>query len=640
MDLTKLNDMQREAVLTTEGPVLIIAGAGTGKTMTLVHRLAYLIEKGVPPSAILLLTFTNKAANEMKKRACGMIGEAAGQVTACTYHSFCVRMLRIFATEAGLDRNFTIINGTEEQDAVRMVMSELGIRATKTFPKPADILSVISASVNRQIPIQSALVLGRKDFSEWEKAITAISRRLASYKKENNFVNYDDMLVLFNRMLESCPDVRRRISRTYDYIMVDEYQDTNKIQDDIVWNLRRENNNIAVVGDDMQSLYGFRGAEVKNILGFPKRWEGCKTIMLTENYRSTQKILDLSNQVVKQATEGFPKSLTGLLDGEVQPYLVSTYDQAGEAQTVLRLVEETHRRGVPLHGICVLYRSSFQVSRLEAMLAARHIPYEKYGGQKLVDHEYVKDILAYLRLLMNPKDVLAWFRVLQNFEGIGEVNARMVALACQEEGIGALHNKKYSRRKYAPWLLALEQELTAVTSLGFPETFNHLVQFYKETKEKHILSMETDLQHKEEYMSRHKAGMRFLDSLAAVAQGYGSMVRFLDDITLENGNPDVGNGDGDRLILSTIHSAKGLEFSTVFILDCVDGICPSTSAIQVGTTEDNEELRCFYVAVTRAKERLYLMQPFRIQKFGRFVIADPSHFLEGMPEGVLGSLRD
>lgn len=623
-----LNEQQLEAVNTIYGPLLIIAGAGTGKTKTIVCRTANLIEHGILPQQIVMLTFTNKAAKEMKERVADMLGvEKATGVTACTFHSFCVLMLRRYGSRIGMDPNFTILASGDDEDIIKIVKDTDNQRFRgKGFPNATQITKYISASVNKSKTIVE-IMKGTKHES-YADDVADIAVKAAEYKTANNMMNYDDLLVKMNQLLSEHSDTTKYIAHLYPFIMVDEYQDTNPLQESILKYLFEYTKNIAVVGDDMQSLYSFRGAEIENILQFAERFEGCKKVFLTQNYRSNQEILDLSNQVVSNATEGFKKDLSGTHSSGRKPLIKDVYDQSEEAEEAYDIIVDSLRRGIPQNEICVLFRNAALSAHLELLLNINGIRYVKYGGIKFFDLSYVKDVLAYLRVILNPQDEIAWFRILQIHYGIGEKIGKKIASGCKREGIKHLISKQYSRRKYADELNRLNKHLEACEHLPLERLVRKCINFYIDTVRQNIKTMDTDEDTRSILFGEAKQHFEDLEKLIEIAKDYKSASEFLDDLTLDNSKKRMDEDDDGCIVLSTIHSAKGLEFDTVIILDCIDGIFPSTEIWQSGTKEDNEELRCFYVAVTRAKEHLYLFVPRNAYRYGRQIYGSLAHYLD------------
>lgn len=622
----KLNKFQYEAVMHDKGPALLLAGAGTGKTRTLIYRVAHLIESGVSPESILLLTFTNKAANEMKERAEKMLKEKCG-ITACTYHSFCVKMLRFYGKMAGISPDFTIISGPDEADIIDIVKSELNFQKLKNMPSASVFASMLSTCVNKRLTLEELL----KEQKYWrfrqnERKLLLLREETKKYKEEHNLFNYDDILLKFDQMLTDYSNIARRIEDTYRYIMVDEYQDTNTLQDSIIRKIRTKNTNLMVVGDDMQSIYKFRGADVQNILSFPKRYTDCKVIYLTENYRSSQEILNLANHVMTNATEGYQKNLRAQFSSQELPKVYSVNDTKTEAEFVLNRIKAKHAEGIPYNDICVLYRNSFQSYELEVLLNKAGLDFEKYGGIRFLDRAHIKDVLAFLRIYTNPSDELAWFRILQLHIGIGKVYARNISRKCLEYGPEYLIDDCHKRKKYGVHIRKLYDEIQSWEGKEFLEILKSSCAYYAKTLENTIRNKKVDSESdREESLQDLKRNKEDITILQEMAKDYDSALAFLDATTLDATKSK--ENEEDKLVLSTIHSIKGLEYDTVILLDCIDEILPS--ARYIGSPEDNEDVRCMYVAVTRAKNTLYMMVPKIALKYGKAIPGDLSRYIEG-----------
>ena len=622
----KLNKFQYEAVMHDIGPALLLAGAGTGKTRTLIYRVAHLIESGVSPESILLLTFTNKAANEMKERAEKMLKEKCG-ITACTYHSFCVKMLRFYGKMAGISPDFTIISGPDEADIIDIIKSELNFQKLKNMPSASVFASMLSTCVNKRLTLEELL----KEQKYWrfrqnERKLLLLREETKKYKEEHNLFNYDDILLKFDQMLTDYSNIARRIEDTYRYIMVDEYQDTNTLQDSIIRKIRTKNTNLMVVGDDMQSIYKFRGADVQNILSFPKRYTDCKVIYLTENYRSSQEILNLANHVMTNATEGYQKNLRAQFSSQELPKVYSVNDTKTEAEFVLNRIKAKHAEGIPYNDICVLYRNSFQSYELEVLLNKAGLDFEKYGGIRFLDRAHIKDVLAFLRIYTNPSDELAWFRILQLHIGIGKVYARNISRKCLEYGPEYLIDDCHKRKKYGVHIRKLYDEIQSWEGKEFLEILKSSCAYYAKTLENTIRNKKVDSESdREESLQDLERNKEDITILQEMAKDYDSALAFLDATTLD-ATKSKGNEE-DKLVLSTIHSVKGLEYDTVILLDCIDEILPS--ARYIGSPEDNEDVRCMYVAVTRAKNTLYMMVPKIALKYGKAISGDLSRYIEG-----------
>ena len=622
----KLNKFQYEAVMHDKGPALLLAGAGTGKTRTLIYRVAHLIESGVRPESILLLTFTNKAANEMKERAEKMLKEKCG-ITACTYHSFCVKMLRFYGKMAGISPDFTIISGPDEADIIDIVKSELNFQKLKNMPSASVFASMLSTCVNKRLTLEELL----KEQKYWrfrqnERKLLLLREETKKYKEEHNLFNYDDILLKFDQMLTDYSNIARRIEDTYRYIMVDEYQDTNTLQDSIIRKIRTKNTNLMVVGDDMQSIYKFRGADVQNILSFPKRYTDCKVIYLTENYRSSQEILNLANHVMTNATEGYQKNLRAQFSSQELPKVYSVNDTKTEAEFVLNRIKAKHAEGIPYNDICVLYRNSFQSYELEVLLNKAGLDFEKYGGIRFLDRAHIKDVLAFLRIYTNPSDELAWFRILQLHIGIGKVYARNISRKCLEYGPEYLIDDCHKRKKYGVHIRKLYDEIQSWEGKEFLEILKSSCAYYAKTLENTIRNKKVDSESdREECLQDLERNKEDITILQEMAKDYDSALAFLDATTLDATKSK--ENEEDKLVLSTIHSIKGLEYDTVILLDCIDEILPS--ARYIGSPEDNEDVRCMYVAVTRAKNTLYMMVPKIALKYGKAIPGDLSRYIEG-----------
>ena len=622
----KLNKFQYEAVMHDKGPALLLAGAGTGKTRTLIYRVAHLIESGVSPESILLLTFTNKAANEMKERAEKMLKEKCG-ITACTYHSFCVKMLRFYGKMAGISPDFTIISGPDEADIIDIIKSELNFQKLKNIPSASVFASMLSTCVNKRLTLEELL----KEQKYWrfrqnERKLLLLREETKKYKEEHNLFNYDDILLKFDQMLTDYSNIARRIEDTYRYIMVDEYQDTNTLQDSIIRKIRTKNTNLMVVGDDMQSIYKFRGADVQNILSFPKRYTDCKVIYLTENYRSSQEILNLANHVMTNATEGYQKNLRAQFSSQELPKVYSVNDTKTEAEFVLNRIKAKHAESIPYNDICVLYRNSFQSYELEVLLNKAGLDFEKYGGIRFLDRAHIKDVLAFLRIYTNPSDELAWFRILQLHIGIGKVYARNISRKCLEYGPEYLIDDCHKRKKYGVHIRKLYDEIQSWEGKEFLEILKSSCAYYAKTLENTIRNKKVDSESdREESLQDLERNKEDITILQEMAKDYDSALAFLDATTLDATKSK--ENEEDKLVLSTIHSIKGLEYDTVILLDCIDEILPS--ARYIGSPEDNEDVRCMYVAVTRAKNTLYMMVPKIALKYGKAIPGDLSRYIEG-----------
>src|SRR5687768_14727155 len=437
-----LNPQQAAAATHGDGPLLIIAGAGTGKTRTLVYRVAHLIERGVRPDRILLLTFTRRAAQEMIGRVEKLVGSSSRKVQGGTFHATAHKLLRRYGSAAGLARDFTIMDQGDSADLLQLSRSQLGYaQKGKRFPKKETLQYVYSRHINTGIPIADIV---RDEYAQFTDYLEDFNKIFADYttrKQERNLVDYDDLLLFWALMVEASPELAGKISGLYDHILVDEYQDTNVLQARILRGMCRRHANLTVVGDDAQSIYSCRGANFRNILGFPKQFEGTTIVTLEQNYRSTPQILEVTNTMISRAHERFTKNLwTERMPGE-SPWLVAAQDEQQQTQFVVDRILELHEEGIPLREIAVLFRAGYMSADLEIELTNRKIPFEKWGGLKFLEAAHVKDVLAFLRILENPRDEVSWYRILLLLPGIGDATARaaidaMARLAWESSAFG------------------------------------------------------------------------------------------------------------------------------------------------------------------------------------------------------------
>jgi DNA helicase-2/ATP-dependent DNA helicase PcrA len=626
----ELNDAQYQAVTAMEGPLLIIAGAGTGKTRTLVYRVAHLIDRGVDPRSILLLTFTRRAADEMLRRASLLIDGRCTQVAGGTFHSFANLVLRSFGRQLGLAPSFTIMDRTDSEDVIQLIRSDMGLNTKeKRFPRKQTVAEIFSMTHNKQTGLNDLLELEYPHLIDVNFELSELYRRYIDYKSTKSLLDYDDLLVKLRDLLAGHAAVRERLSATYRYIMVDEYQDTNRLQDEIVRLLAATHDNVAVVGDDAQSIYSFRGANFRNIMDFPKQFPGARVIKLEENYRSTQPILNLTNEIIQRAKEGYEKRLFTRKSVGTRPKLVQAGSEQMQSQFVCQKILELREEGVPLWDIAVLFRSSFHSFDLEIELARHNIPFVKRGGFQFMETAHVKDLLAHMRIVANPRDAISWTRLLLLLEGIGPGAAQKIIKWLLEGSNAVERLRSYpAKGKVAHGLRTLAQVLEEAKQAELPtEQVQYLMQYYVP-----IL--------KQNYPDDHPKRLRDMEHFQGMTERYRSLERLLSDMALEPPNDSVGgvlavDPDEGPLVLSTIHSAKGLEFHSVFIIWALEGRFPSfynTSSAE----ELEEERRLLYVAATRAKQHLFISYPSRVfDKSLRMVLSRPSQFIDGMPQRLL-----
>jgi DNA helicase-2/ATP-dependent DNA helicase PcrA len=603
-----LNPQQAAAATHGDGPLLIIAGAGTGKTRTLVYRVAHLIDRGVKPERILLLTFTRRAAQEMLSRAERLVGGNSKKVHGGTFHATGHRLLRRFGAAAGLPKDFTIMDQGDSEDLMQLSRSQLGYaQKSKRFPKKETLQYVYSRHINTGISIEDIIRDEYPQFVEYLPDFTKIYSDYISRKQARNLVDYDDLLLFWAMLLEVSPEIGGKIASLYDHVLVDEYQDTNVLQARILRGMCRTHANISVVGDDAQSIYSFRGANFRNILGFPKQFENTTVVTLEQNYRSTEPILDVTNTLISRATERFTKNLWTERKGGEIPWLVAAQDEHAQTRFVVDRILELHEEGTRLREMAVLFRAGYMSADLEIELTNRKIPFEKWGGLKFLEAAHVKDVLAFLRILENPRDEVSWYRILLLLPGIGDTTARsaidaMANAAWQSEAFGRYQPPARARAAHAS-LVALLDELrsgrTADEAIVSAEIARVRMLYDNILRERY---------------DKAEPRLMDLDQLQHIAAGYPDRATFLSALALEppQATQDLagasGSDDEDYLILSTAHSAKGKEWDAVFLIWAVDGWFPSARCL--GTQEETEEeRRLMYVAMTRARNHLSISYP-------------------------------
>ncbi|HOW50684.1 MAG TPA: ATP-dependent helicase [bacterium] len=625
-----LNPSQFLAATYSGGPVLVIAGAGSGKTRTLVHRTAWLIENGVEPESILLLTFTRKAAQEMSRRAVSLVGRGEGsRITAGTFHSFASFLLRRYGTLTGAPPAFTIADQSDAEDIVDLIRRELKLdKKDRKFPRKGPISETLSRSRNLDLPLAETIDRFSPALREFTGDIALIAEMYAKFKTAHRILDYDDLLDYLYRALQEQPEFLAMVQDRWRHIMVDEFQDTNIVQKRIVDLIASRDRNIMVVGDDAQSIYAFRGANFENILRFPETYPDCRIIRLERNYRSTQEILDLANAVIDGALIGYPKRLYSDDTAPGRPLIKTFADQESEAGFIVSEIVALSSQ-VPLSDIAVLYRASFHGNFIQAELMRRGIPFVVYGGLKFVERRHIKDILSYLRIVVNRFDAVAWNRVLTLLPGIGGMTAGQV-IACVMEHEGRLEFKQFKGRKFHPYL----ETLATVLETARDSRLSPLQQL--EVVKSHYLPLLKEIE------ADWEERLRDIEVLEQIAGGYEELEKFLADFALEppsrrlstNDRPPDENEE-EPLVLSTVHSAKGLEWHTVFVPHLLDGLFPADRSLK--RIEDiEEERRLFYVACSRAKRRLYLTLPAQIAFWGG-VLHLPSRFIADLRDDLYES---
>nr|MBF0222751.1 ATP-dependent helicase [Desulfobulbaceae bacterium] len=625
-----LNKPQYEAVTTTDGPVLVIAGAGSGKTRTLVYRVAHLIEKGVSPEKILLLTFTRKSAHEMLNRASQLWDSSCQKVTGGTFHGVASSLLRRYGFHLGYTPQFTILDRSDSEGIINLLKSSLELSGVgKRFPSKKVIINIFGQSVNKRKSLVDIIDSRYWHLSEFIDDLDRIQRHYAKFKLEHNLMDYDDLLVNFEKILR-LPEASREISAKFSHIMVDEYQDTNIIQAEIVRLLSSPHGNVMVVGDDSQSIYSFRGADFKNIMQFPELFEGTKLIRLEENYRSTQPILDMTNGIIANAQEKYTKELYTNVEGGKKPICYSARNDSDQAHYIASTIDTLVSEGTPLNEIAVLFRSGFHSYKLELELSNRQLHFEKRGGLKLTESAHIKDVLSYLRVLYNPQDNLSWNRILLLLEKVGPKTAQNVLnyLKKSDAPLKAIGTYKAG----GTWQKGLDDLVLALTNIQLKETpvqqFDEVMLYYQDIFER--------IYH-DDYPNRS----RDLEQVREIIATYNDLESFIQDTALDPPSLSAHDNPIDpeaNLVLSTVHSAKGLEWDTVFVMHLVEGKFPSSMA---QTNEElEEERRLLYVASTRARKTLYLTYPREVPQHGRF--AEPaivSRFVEELPPNLLNRVN-
>ncbi len=643
---SELNKEQYQVVTGAEGPCLVLAGAGSGKTRTIVYRVAYLIERGVSPENILLVTFTNKAAKEMLKRVEMLLGKFPEKLWGGTFHHIGNRILRKYAKLLGYQSNFTILDEEDAKSLIKVCIKEEGVDIkARRFPSAAVLKDVISYSKNSQTKLKEVIEARHPKWLELEPQIKNISHRYQLKKQDNNSMDFDDLLVNWLKLLKQEPKVKERLASQFQYVLVDEYQDTNYIQASIIKELSSVHKNILVVGDDAQSIYSFRAADIGNILNFQKNFPGAKLFKLETNYRSTPEILNVANEVIKQNVAQYPKVLQPKLKNFVKPSLVPSTSAGQEADFISQQILQLREEGVPLKKMAVLFRAAHHSQELEFQLTKRDIPYDYRGGVRFFERAHIKDILAFLKVMSNPKDEVSWMRILTLQVGIGDVMASRI----------------YAKVKDLDCPIAcveadLTDVLTSKAQIGWQAVVNI---FKKDLKIERLKDLNDPAEFirslaKSDYRNYLEAShpnwqerLEDLEQLAKFSENYEDTNSFLAEITLQEAfavsraelderiQTDVS--DDERLILSTIHQAKGLEWEVVFVINLVDMAFPNRRAqTEKGGLE--EERRLFYVAVTRAKRQLFMSYPIT-GSYSSMFLNTPSQFLQEIPEELMEEMK-
>ena len=617
-----LNQAQLEAVFSPDGPTLIIAGAGSGKTRTLVYRVAWLVENGIPPERILLLTFTRKASQEMLHRVEEMLNRSCREVAGGTFHALAYKILRIYGAAIGLKRPLTVMDRKDSEELAGKIIKAKRWDKEKDNPDKKEFLELLSRFVNKGLTFEEGL---SKSFFENGISLSKlkeVNRDYEALKRQHGLLDYDDLLSHCLHLFRQETGIVQKLSSFYQYVLVDEYQDTNLLQAEMVRYLAR--GNIMVVGDDSQSIYGFRGAHFKNILDFPHQFPGTRVIKMEENFRSSQPILNLANRMISYSKERYSKCLFSRFKKGEPPFCIELPYEESQSQYVTRQLQEFHGQGIPWKEMAVLFRAGHHSFNLEVFLQKEGIPFQKYGGRRFVEGAHIKDFLSYLKVIHNPLDVLAWERILKLLEGFGSKRAQDIVgqmTVCPDWTSRLECLTGYPRFKsQLDEFSALFQRLIDQPQLTPTQALETIWEYYK--------NLLPGLY--EEPQRRQKE----IEEIIRVSYNYTETEALLADLSLEIYEEPDGR-EKDQLTLSTVHSAKGLEWKVVFIIWLTEGRFPSSQSM-MNPEEMEEERRLLYVAITRAKERLFLTYPESLSnRGGGWQKNDLCHFIADIPEDLL-----
>jgi DNA helicase-2/ATP-dependent DNA helicase PcrA len=637
----ELNEQQLAAVTAPPGPALVIAGAGSGKTRTLTYRVAFLLEQGIPPERILLLTFTNKAASEMMRRVSDLLGHELRALWGGTFHSIGARILRTHADALGYQRDFTILDRDDAKDLIKACIADAKIDAKdKHFPKPDVLNEIFSLAANTHQSVAELLAGQFSYFENFTEQIADLQKRYVARKRASNAMDFDDLLALWLKLLQENADAREMYQRRFQFILVDEYQDTNKLQGDLIDLLAARHKNVMVVGDDAQSIYAWRGANFANILDFPKRYPGAKVFKIETNYRSTPEILQVANAAIAANVNQFAKELAPARKSGLKPALVACADASQQAAFIAQRALELRDEGTSLNNVAVLYRSHFHALELQLELTRRQIPFSITSGIRFFEQAHIKDATAYLKFIVNPRDEISFKRLVQLLPGIA-------AKGADKLWQNFLHEIQTPKSK-TPLAVALQDCIARVpkkTVTAWAQFTATIAQLEDETVRKSaakmlrlVLDAGYDDYLKETY-DNYERRLEEIQQLAEFAFQFGSVEEFLTQLALLTNveAEDDPQDDTERIRLSTIHQAKGLEFDAVFVMMLCDGLFPSARSTETNDGEE-EERRLFYVAITRAKNELYLSYPLIRGGFGHSgndIFQSPSRFLSEIPREFL-----
>lgn len=645
----ELNEQQLAAVSSPPGPVLVIAGAGSGKTRTLTYRVAYLLDKGVEPRNILLLTFTNKAAKEMLERVRALVPRDISEMWGGTFHSVGNRILRRHAEEVGFTKSFSIMDRDDQKSLMNTVIAECEIdTSVRRFPKPDVLISMFSLIENTGVTLEDLLETRYPYFEEWAEEISRVEKRYRQKKRQINSMDFDDLLVLTLQLLQSNDELRGLYRKRFQYVLVDEFQDTNHVQSELVDLLVGEHQSLMVVGDDAQSIYSWRGADMDNILSFPERYPKAEVYRIERNYRSVPEILDLSNAAIKANRHRFEKDLQAAREGgAMMPALVPLEDPNAQAHFVAQRILELRDEGVELEDVAVLYRAHHQSMTLQMELRNRGIPFQITSGLRFFEQAHIKDVAAFLRFVTNRRDEVSFKRMVSLLPGIGGKNADKLwrgwlatKWAASEEPPACfseiLESLTVPKKSFSHWEQLGHTLDELVTEEGFARPsemiFSILEGVYDEVMRECFDNYENRRSDLEELMSYAD---RFDDILECLAQ--------LSLMSAVDGDPSGSKEELDReqVTLSSVHQAKGLEWKIVFVISLTDGMFPNGRVLDADDEYMlEEERRLFYVAITRARDELYLTYPqINPKSYSGDVIQRPSRFLDDCPQELLEEWR-
>ena len=644
----ELNPQQYAAVSAAPGPALVIAGAGSGKTRTLTYRVAFLVEHGIPARQILLLTFTNKAAKEMMRRVNQLLGADLRDLWGGTFHSIGARCLRMHAERLGFRKDFTILDREDSRDLVKACLGEPEFETTdKLFPKPDALVDLFSLAVNKYTSLAEAIACEYPQFDLITSRLEELFRHYAARKQSANVMDFDDLQVTWLRLLTEFPDVLEGFQQRFQFILVDEYQDTNTIQGRLIDLLAAKHKNLMVVGDDSQSIYSWRGANFRNILDFPKRFSGAKVYKIETNYRSTPEILELANAAIAPNREQFEKKLESARKSGMRPALVPCTDGGIQAAFVAQRIMDLHEEGAPLSQIAILYRSHFHVMEMQLELTRRQIPFLITSGLRFFEQAHIKDLTAFLKVVANRSDEVAFKRLVMLLPGVGAKAAAKLWTAFLTQTQVLLDGKELNEIPKKPIATCLQKCATSVskkTATAWAQFVATMAQIEDLTTQPwEMIRIVVDAfygDYLEENFDNYRQRTEEVEQLGVFAHQFQDLEVFLTQLSLmstaETEEQEKNKGEEDRVRLTTIHQAKGLEYDVVFIIMLCDGLFPSSRSVDSSDGVE-EERRLFYVAITRARNELYLSYPLTRftqaqgpapQTPSRFVLELPSTLYE------------